>query len=376
MLDFLAAGACLGTLGSHFASVAVTIARSRPRAQALPAPNGAPKVAVLRPVCGVDTFDEATLRSTFTLDYPNLDLIFCCDRANDPAVALVQRLIAAYPHRRARLLIGRDPLTCNPKLNNLLKSWKHVSADWVIMADSNVDMPPDYVQRLLAGWGAETGVLCSPPIGDRATGFWGDVECAFLNTYQARWQYTADTFGFGFAQGKTMLFRRRDLAQAGGLVALGAEVAEDAAATKLIREQGHVAQLVDAPFRQPLGRRAARQVWDRQARWARLRRMTFPQLFMPELLTTGLVPIASSAVLADNLGLPAWFLAGLVAVLWYGAEAALALSAGWQFSWRSPLAAIVRDLLIPCLWVQAWLSNSFSWRGNEIRADQPATQTS
>ncbi|MFX9065588.1 glycosyltransferase, partial [Acinetobacter baumannii] len=92
--------------------------------------------------------------------------------------------------------------------------------------------------------------------------------CAFLNTYQARWQYAADTLGFGFAQGKTMMFRRRDLEAAGGLVALGAEPAEDAAATKLVRGMGLNARLVDAPFAQPLGPRTWKQVWDRQARWA------------------------------------------------------------------------------------------------------------
>ena len=30
-----------------------------------------------------------------------------------------------------------------------------------------------------------------------------EIECAFLNTYQARWQYTADTQRVGYAQGKT-----------------------------------------------------------------------------------------------------------------------------------------------------------------------------
>lgn len=376
MLDLLAAGTCAGTLALHLASVAMTAARCRRRTSAMPAPLGAPRVAILRPVCGVDAFDESTLRSTFTLDYPNLSLIFCCDRANDPAVALVEKLIRSYPAADARLLIGRDPATCNPKLNNLLKAWSHVDADWVVMADSNVDMPADYVQRLLAAWGPDTGVLCAPPIGDRATGFWGDIECAFLNTYQARWQYTADTLRFGFAQGKTMLFRRRDLEAAGGLLALGAEVAEDAAATKLVRARGMAAQLVDAPFKQPLGRRSLRQVWDRQARWARLRRMTFPHVFFPELLTTGLVPIVAAAVIADDLDVPAWLLAGLVAAVWYGAEAGLARAAGWQYGWRSPFAAMMRDLLLPALWMQAWLGNSFSWRGHEIRADAPAEQTS
>ena len=68
-------------------------------------------------------------------------------------------------------------------------------------------------------------------------GFWAELECAFLNTYQARWQYAADSLGHGFAQGKTMLVRRRDLAQAGGIQALAEEIAEDAAATKLVRRR-------------------------------------------------------------------------------------------------------------------------------------------
>ncbi len=90
----------------------------------------------------------------------------------------------------------------------------------MILADSNVEMPCDYVQRLLGGWQTDTGVLCAPPVGARAQDFAGEIECAFLNTYQARWQYASDSLGFGFAQGKTMVFRRRTLAEAGGLIAL------------------------------------------------------------------------------------------------------------------------------------------------------------
>ncbi len=36
-------------------------------------------------------------------------------------------------------------------------------------------------------------------------GFWADLECAFLNGYQGRWQWTADSVGFDFTQGKSML---------------------------------------------------------------------------------------------------------------------------------------------------------------------------
>jgi ceramide glucosyltransferase len=370
MPEALLAGICLAMLLLHFASTAVTMFRCRPQRQPSPAHAMPPKVAVLRPVCGVDTFDESTLRSTFQLDYSRTQLIFCCDRANDAAAHVVRALIEEFPHVDAKLLIGRDPVTCNPKLNNLLKGWPHVDAEWLIMADSNVEMPKDYVQRLLAGWKPGTGVLCSPPIGKSPVGFWAEIECAFLNTYQARWQYTADSVGWGFAQGKTMMFRRRDLAAAGGLLALEAEVAEDAAATKLVRAMGLSAHLTDRPFAQPLGPRSARQVWDRQARWARLRRMTFPYLFLPEILTTSVVPLAAAALASEFLHVPMLAAVMATAVCWYGAEVVLARGAGWHLSWRSPIAALARDVMLPVLWVHAWVGSSFTWRGNEIVADR------
>ena len=168
-------------------------------------------VSVLRPVRGIDEHDELTLRSSFFLDHPNYELIFCCADAADPAVALINRLIVEHPHVQAQLLIGDDCSTANPKLNNLIKGWQAARHPWIILADCNVLMPTDYIQRLLGSWRADTGLVCSPPVGCMPTGLWAEVECAFLNTYQARWQYAADSIGLGFAQGKSMLWRRADL---------------------------------------------------------------------------------------------------------------------------------------------------------------------
>ncbi len=67
--------------------------------------------------------------------------------------------------------------------------------------------------------------------------------------------------GFGFAQGKTMLWRRDIMEAGGGIEALGAEIAEDAASTKLIHAQGYDAHLVNEPFQQPLGARRLKDVW-------------------------------------------------------------------------------------------------------------------
>ena len=121
----------------------------------------------------------------------------------------------------------------------------------------------------------------------------------------------------------------RDLEQAGGIRALAAEIAEDAAATKLVRRPGLRAHLVDAPFGQPLGERTARQVWDRQMRWARLRRMSFPGCFAAEILTGCLLPLAAAACVADALDVPAAALVASLAAIWFGSEAVLARAAGW-----------------------------------------------
>jgi ceramide glucosyltransferase len=234
------------------------------------------------------------------------------------------------------------------------------------MADSNVLMPRDYLQRLLAGWRADTGLLCAPPIGCMPDGFWGEVECAFLNTYQARWQYAADTVGLGFAQGKTMLWRRTDLERAGGIRALGAEIAEDAAATKVVRRAGKRVRLVDRAFGQPLGVRSAAQIWSRQVRWAKLRRATFPVFFLPEVLSGSCAPLLAAVYAAEVLDVSGVGVAAALGAVWYGCEAILARTAGWHLTTLSPLAWITRDAMLPALWVQAWLGNSFSWRGNDM----------
>lgn len=350
----------------------VAIVRCRPPRRALAAASDAPPVTIVRPVCGVDNFVEDTLASSFALDYPAFEIVFCVALERDPVVLIVRALMAAHPHMRTRLLVGDDRVSANPKLNNCVKGWDAAAHDWIVIADSNVLMPPDYVQRLLAAWRPGCGLVCAPPVGSRPENVWAELECAFLNTYQARWQYCADTLRRGFAQGKTMLWRRADLDAAGGIRALGAELAEDAASTKLVRALALDVHLVDAPFAQPLGRRGWREVWRRQTRWARLRRASFPLLFLPEVFSGALLPSLALAFVASAAGWPIWESLGAFAALWYGAEMALAQAAGWHLSALSPLIAVLRDLLLPWLWLDGLVGTDFVWRGNAMSIAEDA----
>jgi ceramide glucosyltransferase len=192
------------------------------------------------------------------------------------------------------------------------------------------------------------------------------VECAFLNTYQARWQYAADSVGFGFAQGKTMLFRRDILDSQGGIAALASELAEDAAATKVVRDAGLRVRLAGPSFFQPLGPRAAGHVLKRQLRWAQLRRLTFPGWFALEPLTGSLAPHVVAAFAAPAFDLSPAIAVGALAVLWFGTEGLLARIGGWHLSWHSPFAWLLRDLLIPAIWLRAWTLNAYQWGGHKV----------
>ena len=164
-----------------------------------------------------------------------------------------------------------------------------------------------------------------------------------------------------------MLWRRADLECAGGILALTKEVAEDAAATKVVRSAGLKVRLANRPFPQPLGRRSASEVWNRQVRWARLRRASFFLYFLPEILAGGVPPMIAAAIVADGSGLPPIPTAAILGAFWYGGEMVLAATAGWPASVLSPLSGLARDLLLPVLFVSALRGNDFVWRGNEMQ---------
>ncbi|MGZ9105809.1 MAG: ceramide glucosyltransferase [Rhodoplanes sp.] len=366
ILMILAAAFCGLAVLFHLLSIVAAAIRCKARSDALPAPPDAPPVTIIRPVCGVENHITETLNSTFALDYPDYEIIFCVASAKDPIIPIVEELLRKHPRARARLLVGDERISTNPKLNNCVKGWRGAAHDWIVIADSNVLMPTDYIQRLFAPWTEKTGLVCAPPIGGRPEGFWAELECAFLNTYQARAQYFADTVGLGFAQGKTMFWRRAVLDQAGGIRALAADLAEDAASTKVVRAAGRKVQLVDRPFEQPLGYRSALDVWRRQSRWARLRRACFPHFFLPEIATGGIFPMIALGVFAQTMDWPAIPFVLALALAWYGGEIALARAAGWHMSPLYPVQALLRDLLLPILWLDGLFGSKFNWRGNAM----------
>ena len=262
----------------------------------------------------------------------------------------------------ARLLIGDDRISANPKLNNVVKGWKAARHDWVIIADSNVLMPGDYIQRLLARWSPDTGIVCSPPIGSRPEFFAAEIECAFLNTYEARWQYAGDSSGYGFAQGKTMLWRR-EIARSGRRDR--GSGGRDRRRRR--RDQAHQRAGTERPPRRPAVPAAARP----PAPEGRLVRARFAGRgsggrrsrcsSLPEILTTSLfTPRGGRRRRAAFRGERRPRRRRRRRSSGTAPRPSLALAAGWPLSWRMPLAWIARDLMLPLLFAKAWTGHASS----------------
>jgi ceramide glucosyltransferase len=76
----------------HLASLAVATLRLRrappPRARGF---TDLPPVSLVRPLCGIDNFATDTLRSTFELNYPRYEILFCVASAKDTVIPLPTR---------------------------------------------------------------------------------------------------------------------------------------------------------------------------------------------------------------------------------------------------------------------------------------------
>ncbi len=326
-----------------------------------------PKYSIIRPLQENSEFFAQTCNSTFLLYHiEECEIIFTADETVDPKVIEIVKVICAqYPHISAKIIIDSDKYAQNPKLNNLYKGWKVAQGIWILMIDSNILLPRDTLWRFSSVWNITTGLVCSPPIGTHPDNFWAQVECTFLNTFQAKWQKLANFFNYGFAQGKVMFCHKHLLESLGGLLALDIEACEDAAATKLIRQENLQVHLVKKLFHQPLGHRSFSIIWQRQVRWARLRRITFPHWYTIEILASAMPFLVSLVIFPAN-----YF---MILVSWgatYLGEIVLAKMSNWPLSWQSPFAMLIRDFLMIGIYFAGWWGKTFKWGKKQLTLER------
>jgi ceramide glucosyltransferase len=87
-----------------------------------PLPNFTPQVSVFAPCRGLDSGLQQNLTALFQQDYPNYEIVFASDRADDPSLELIKDLIEKQEQTSrisAKIIIAGPATDCGQKVHNL-----------------------------------------------------------------------------------------------------------------------------------------------------------------------------------------------------------------------------------------------------------------
>ncbi len=141
---------------------------------------------------------------------------------------------------------------------------------FILVKDSNIVLEPDTLSAFMRNLAPGIGMVVGVPVAEEAQSLAGHIEATIINGH-ARMLLAASSLGFGYGVGKVMLFRRSDLARAGGIDAMGYTLAEDTAIARGSTSIGLRTVFAHRPLRQIIGWRTLREVYDRQVRWSVIR---------------------------------------------------------------------------------------------------------
>jgi ceramide glucosyltransferase len=212
-----------------------------------PWPRALPPLTVLKPLCGAEPGLYECLRSFCEQDYPTLQLVFGVRDAADPAIAVVERLIAEFRHRDFRLVIDERVHGTNLKVSNLVNMYRAAKHDMIVVSDSDTLIPRDCLARVVAPLsdsrvGAVTCLYKAAPIGGLAS----TLGALFVNDwFLSSAMVDAGLRDVTYCFGPVTALRRVALEAAGGFGRLAFHLADDFLLGRRVAAAGYRVVLSD-----------------------------------------------------------------------------------------------------------------------------------
>ena len=359
LLGFAAAVAVASTLFSLLALFWATRRRGN-------LPDYTPPVTVFKPLKGVDEGLEENLRSFFRLDYPVYQLVFCVADADDPAIPVVERLLAEFPDHDARLVVGCPAFGLNPKVESLAAMDRYRKHDVILISDSNVRVRPSYLRETAC-------YLADPAVGLVSNVFAGVEESQIgavlenlhLNGFIAGGVAAAGALGITCVVGKSMLMPVRVLEAIGGFASVRNLLAEDQVIGLRVRKAGYSIRLSHHVIENVNQSRGFMWFLNRHSRWYKIRRRLALPVFISEPFSN-LATIGIVWALSGDSGI-AW--GGLVVLVGLGV-ARDALQSYWLRGslpkLRHLLLSPAKDLFLLPIWFDALVNDRVHWRGHRF----------
>ncbi|MCB9585097.1 MAG: glycosyltransferase [Polyangiaceae bacterium] len=337
----------------------------------VPVPQKLPAVSVLKPLCGADAGLEKNLETFFLQDHPDFELVFGVEDTADPALLVVDTLRKRYPQVHVQVVVHGPSVVSlaqagiNPKVRNLRGMLPHAVHDLVLVSDSNVAAPPDYLGDLVATHESDPriGLVTNLFAGVAEDTLGAALENVQLNGFCAGGTALPTLLGDSSVVGKSMLFRRSLVQELGGLERVKDVLAEDYVLGKTFQHAGYRVAIASTVLHNVTSKMSLKAFHERHLRWGMLRWRLRPVAYAAELFASPLVllPLAM-ATLGPAVGL-AWCVS--VALLrdvggWY-------LLRGAERLWLPLVLSPLREVCILFTWGRALFKRHLQWRNNRVR---------
>ena len=341
-------------------------------------PVAPPAVTVLKPLCGDEPLLEEALTSCFAQDYPAFQIVFGIQNPNDPALGVLERVRRRFPDRDIAVVVDPTPHGPNRKVANLINMLPSAKHDVVVISDSDLHLPRNYLERLVVALEKPgTGLITSLYIGvPPAAGGWaakmGSTQishCFLPGVLLSR------ALGREDCLGSTAMLSKETLGRIGGFPALSELLAEDNVMGQRVKALGLKVGLADTIPTATVPEPNLRALWEHEIRWTSTIRALAPVSLCGSTLQYPLF-WALLAVLAG--GGAAWSLvlfAAAWAVRWIAAgmiDGALKPMVGRPAVptpfWMLPL----RDLLSVAEIAASFGVSEVVWRGHRLGTNSDA----
>jgi ceramide glucosyltransferase len=333
---------------------------------AIPGDAHLPPVSVLKPVHGLEAQLKENIESFFRQDYPNFEILFASDRADDPALEVVREITARYPHIRCRVLVVNPPWP-NPVVYAFHSMAEAATHEILVTADSDVEVSSNYLREVVAPLlDPQVGMVTCVYRGKNVAGFFSGLTAIGMSVEMTAGVLVANLMeGMKFGLGPTTVVRKDSLARIGGYAALQDYMAYDFAIGNLIAKAGYRVVLSGHIIDHVVNQKSFRHMWQNQLRWAQTTRYSRPKGHFG----TGLIFSMPYGVLGfiACAGLGHW---GVGAIL-LSLAVLNRLVEAWLVGWmvvrdphvrRAPWLYPLRDLLGFVVWFASYLNLRYVWR--------------
>jgi ceramide glucosyltransferase len=327
-----------------------------------------PPVSILKPIHGLDRETYENYASFCNQEYPEFEILFCVGDERDLAVPVIEKLIADFPQRSIRLLVGSPPLGVSDKVNKLCRMVREARHDVVIVSDSDVRVEPGFLRAVVTPFSDPKvgGVTCLYR-GLTDGGFAADLEALGNSADFAPGVLVARYLGeLDFMLGAVMATTKKHLAEIGGFESLVDYFCDDYELGNRIASRGYRVVLSRFPVDIVYPRETIGEAFRHQLRWNLSIRYSRPWGHFGLIFTNAL----PWAVVVGTIA--TWRLAVIYLASALFFRILMAISVGLRgmrdrLVLRKLWLLSVRDAFAFTVWLRSFFPQRIHWRDRQFR---------